>query len=200
MAKEPHHRHNGGPLSDEMAEKLWGHVRALEIFAEQKADIGEDEKARKALAKADGIDTNILAAIIKRRKLGAGETATADQLVRIYEEALEDQGALPLEQTRITPAPRRTVEEIATETHGQDAPEMPERADPPAAIEPVDDEEQYLRAVQLVKDNNNGSTSWLQRQLGMGFNAASRLVERMERERVLTKPDANGRRGVALFD
>jgi uncharacterized protein (UPF0335 family) len=128
--KEPPHRHNGGPLSDEMAEKLWGHVRALEILEEQAQDIRDDVKARKGIAKADGFDSNILAAILKRRKNGHGETLAADTLTRIYEEALQDEGVLPLEQTRITPEQRRRdVEEIGQTLHGQSAPPMPERED-----------------------------------------------------------------------
>jgi uncharacterized protein (UPF0335 family) len=140
MPKEPPHRHNGGPLSDDMAEKLWGHIRAMEIFEEQAQDIRDDIKARKELAKADGFDPNIMAAILKRRKNGAGETMLADQMTKIYEEALVDQGALPLEQTRITPAQRRRdVEEISQTIHGEDAPPMPERADNPQPDPPPSD-------------------------------------------------------------
>jgi hypothetical protein len=54
------HRHNGGPLNDDDARKLWNHIRALENLEEQKADINLDVKARKELAKADGFDTNIV--------------------------------------------------------------------------------------------------------------------------------------------
>jgi hypothetical protein len=82
-----------------------------------------DIKARKDLAKADGFDTNIVGAIVKRRKLGHGETRAADDLIRLYEEALEEQGALPLEQTRTRQPQRRSTEQIAQELHGEDAPE-----------------------------------------------------------------------------
>jgi uncharacterized protein (UPF0335 family) len=37
-----------------------------------------DVKARKELAKADGFDTNIVGVIVKRRKIGNGETRVAD--------------------------------------------------------------------------------------------------------------------------
>jgi uncharacterized protein (UPF0335 family) len=73
-APPPPHRHNGGPLNDDDARKLWNHIRALENLEEQKADLNLDVKARKELAKADGFDTNIVLAIVKRRKQGAGET------------------------------------------------------------------------------------------------------------------------------
>ncbi len=130
MPTDPHHRHNGGPLSDDDRRKLWDHVRALEVLEEQEAEIRLDKKARKELAKADGFDTNILAVILKRRKIGEGETMKAGEMIRIYEEGLREQGALPLERTRQPAAPpRRTVEEIAEALHGEAAPDMPEKAD-----------------------------------------------------------------------
>lgn len=130
MPTEPPHRHNGGPLSDDDARKLWDHVRALEVLNEQQDEIRLDMKMRKELAKADGFDNNILASIIRRRKLCEGETRAADSMIKLYEEALREQGVLPLEESRApTPAPRRTVEEIAQDLHGQDAPPMPEKLD-----------------------------------------------------------------------
>lgn len=119
---EPPHRHNGGPLSDDDARKLWDHVRALENLEEQQADIRLDISARKELAKADGFDKNVLAIILKRRKAGEGETRAADTLLQLYEEALREQGILPLEQTRAPATPRRTTEQIAQDLHGEAAP------------------------------------------------------------------------------
>ncbi len=121
--------HNGDGLSLEEQRKLWDHIRALEVLEEQKADIGLDIKMRKELAKADGFDNNILAVILKRRKAGEGETRAADNLMRMYEDALRDQGALPLEQTRKPAAPRRPLKEVAEDLHGEPPPDMPERGD-----------------------------------------------------------------------
>lgn len=123
-APAPPHRHNGGPLNDDDARKLWNHVRAVENLEEQKADIASDITARKALAKADGFDPNIVMAVVKRRKIGSGETYQADTLVRLYEAALEEQGALPLEQTRTIHSQRRSTEQIAQDLHGEEAPPM----------------------------------------------------------------------------
>jgi uncharacterized protein (UPF0335 family) len=122
-AQSPPHRHNGGPLNDDDAKKLWNHVRALENLDEQKADLNMDIKARKELAKADGFDTNVVAAILKRRKTGAGETSAADNLLQLYEEALREQGVLPLEATRTSQPARRSTEQIAQDLHGEDPPE-----------------------------------------------------------------------------
>jgi hypothetical protein len=82
-----------------------------------------DIKARKDLAKNDGFDNNIMAVILKRRKAGEGQTLAADNLLRLYEEALEAQGALPLERTRALHTQRRSTEQVANDLHGEDPPE-----------------------------------------------------------------------------
>jgi S-DNA-T family DNA segregation ATPase FtsK/SpoIIIE len=56
----------------------------------------------------------------------------------------------------------------------------------------------YRRACQLVAESQKASTSWLQRQLRVGYNSAARLVERMEREGLVGRPDHVGRREVLM--
>ncbi|MBO9714717.1 DNA translocase FtsK [Sphingomonas sp.] len=60
------------------------------------------------------------------------------------------------------------------------------------------EEQQYRQAVQLVAESQKASTSWLQRQLRIGYNTAARLIERMEREGLVSKPDHVGRREVLM--
>jgi S-DNA-T family DNA segregation ATPase FtsK/SpoIIIE len=64
---------------------------------------------------------------------------------------------------------------------------------------PDDPETQtYRRAVQLVVENRKASTSWLQRQLRVGYNGAARLIERMEKAGIISTPDHVGRREVLI--
>jgi DNA segregation ATPase FtsK/SpoIIIE-like protein len=49
---------------------------------------------------------------------------------------------------------------------------------------------------QLVFENQKASTSWLQRQLRIGYNSAARLIERMEEEGMVGPPNHVGRREV----
>ena len=60
------------------------------------------------------------------------------------------------------------------------------------------EEQLYRRAVQLVAESQKASTSWLQRQLRVGYNSAARLIERMERDGLVSKPDHVGRREVLM--
>lgn len=111
-------------LDADKRQSLWNHVRALETFDEQLQEVRDDRKARKDLAKQQGFDPNILDAIVKRRKIGAGETRQADDLVKIYEEALAELGVKPLEETRRPREAdeRRTLEEIDEALHGEPDP------------------------------------------------------------------------------
>lgn len=54
----------------------------------------------------------------------------------------------------------------------------------------------YRKACQLVFENQKASTSWLQRQLRVGYNSAARLIERMEKEGLVSEPNHVGRREV----
>ena len=56
----------------------------------------------------------------------------------------------------------------------------------------------YRKAVQTVAESQKASTSYLQRQLRVGYNSAARLIERMEKEGLVGQPDHVGRREVLI--
>ncbi len=56
----------------------------------------------------------------------------------------------------------------------------------------------YRRAVQVVAESQKASTSYVQRQLRVGYNSAARLVERMEADGLVSRPDHVGRREVMI--
>ncbi len=57
---------------------------------------------------------------------------------------------------------------------------------------------EYRRACQLVAESQKASTSWLQRQLRIGYNRAARHIERMEKDGLVSRPDHVGRREVLM--
>jgi S-DNA-T family DNA segregation ATPase FtsK/SpoIIIE len=56
----------------------------------------------------------------------------------------------------------------------------------------------YRKAVQVVAESQKASTSYLQRQLRVGYNNAARLIERMEKDGKVSAPDHVGRREVLI--
>ncbi len=60
------------------------------------------------------------------------------------------------------------------------------------------DSQLYRKAVQTVAESQKASTSYIQRQLRIGYNNAARLIERMEKEGIVSAPDHVGRREVLI--
>jgi len=59
-------------------------------------------------------------------------------------------------------------------------------------------EDDYEVAKALVLAHRKTSTSWLQRQLRIGYNSAARLIEQLECEGVVSGPDHIGRRAILM--
>jgi DNA segregation ATPase FtsK/SpoIIIE, S-DNA-T family len=56
----------------------------------------------------------------------------------------------------------------------------------------------YREAVDIVLKDRKPTTSYLQRRLGIGYNRAATLIERMEQEGVVGAPSRTGRREILL--
>lgn len=74
----------------------------------------------------------------------------------------------------------------------------PSAFEPPSGDEPTppDGDGLYARAIALVGAHSKASTSWLQRELRVGYNTAARLIGRMEEDGYVSAPEARGRRKV----
>ena len=58
------------------------------------------------------------------------------------------------------------------------------------------DDRMYDQAVAIICQEQRASTSFVQRQLQIGYNRAARIIERMEAEGVISKPNHAGKREV----
>ncbi|MGB3739680.1 MAG: DNA translocase FtsK 4TM domain-containing protein [Pontixanthobacter sp.] len=58
------------------------------------------------------------------------------------------------------------------------------------------DERKYRAACQVVIENQKASGSWLQRQMGVGYNTAAKWIERMEGEGLVGPANHVGRREI----
>ena len=65
-----------------------------------------------------------------------------------------------------------------------------------ASLDDNPEDQQYRKACQLVFESQKASTSWLQRQLRVGYNSAARLIERMEDDGLVSPANHVGRREV----
>jgi DNA segregation ATPase FtsK/SpoIIIE, S-DNA-T family len=60
------------------------------------------------------------------------------------------------------------------------------------------EDQMFRKAIQVVAESQKASTSYIQRQLRIGYNSAARLIERMETEGFVSRPDHVGRREVLV--
>ena len=56
----------------------------------------------------------------------------------------------------------------------------------------------YDQAVAIVTRDKKPTTSYIQRRLQIGYNRAARLIERMEEDEMISKPNHQGKREILL--
>jgi S-DNA-T family DNA segregation ATPase FtsK/SpoIIIE len=83
--------------------------------------------------------------------------------------------------------------EVTQEPNQDGADDNPELFDGEAA-----DGDLFDRAVEIVRRDRKASTSYLQRRLSIGYNRAATLIERMEKEGVISEANAAGKREILL--
>jgi uncharacterized protein (UPF0335 family) len=174
------------------AEQLRLFIERIERLDEEKRGMADDIKDVYAEAKSTGFDAKTMRHIVRLRKMEKHHRDEADALLETYRNALGmGFGTTPLG------ADIERLEAVTADTSvsmrvGCAQPVLINQK----ARELAAEGDGYAEAVALVRDNNKASTSWLQRHLRIGYNAAARLIERMEREGIVTKPDHVGRREV----
>ncbi|QKX02572.1 FtsK/SpoIIIE family DNA translocase [Wolbachia endosymbiont of Dirofilaria (Dirofilaria) immitis] len=56
----------------------------------------------------------------------------------------------------------------------------------------------YKQAVEIIQKDRKVSTSYIQRQLRIGYNRAANIIERMEKEGVVSAPNYSGKREILV--
>lgn len=186
-------------MSTVAADELRLLIERAERLEDEKRAIADDIKDVLTEAKSRGYDPKAIRAIMairrKKKEVYQEEQAILDTYMHALgmDFASTPLGASvadrdPLGSSSIQEAIRRTVDAVNDGALGPNV----------TAFVPGDpsDDELYAQAVSLVVDNQKASTSWLQRQLRLGYNSAARLVERMEREGIVGRPNHLGAREV----
>jgi len=57
-------------------------------------------------------------------------------------------------------------------------------------------DELYSKAVEIIKTEGKASTSFLQRKLGIGYNRAARIIDKMEEEKIISPANHIGKREI----
>ncbi len=80
----------------------------------------------------------------------------------------------------------------------EDEPEEGGELPSPGSMDAEEGGDLYDRAVAIVLRDKKCSTSYIQRRLSVGYNKAASLVERMEKEGVVSPPNHSGKREILV--
>ncbi len=125
--------------------------------------------------------------------LGQGDmllSSGAGQLTRIHGPFVSDEEIEAIVMSLRTESEPRYVEGITDDPSPADA--------ALAAARPSNFDDLYEKAVAIVLRDRKASTSYIQRRLSIGYNRAADLIERMEREGIITPAGAAAKRDVLL--
>jgi len=128
--------------------------------------------------------------------LGAGDmlySAGSGQTVRVHGPFVSDEEVEAVASALRSEGEPAYVETLAIQLEAE--PNMP-GGPANGGSQPVSPDDLFDRAVALVHRDGKASTSYLQRRLGIGYNRAADLIERMESEGLVSAADNVGRRKV----
>jgi uncharacterized protein (UPF0335 family) len=155
-------------------------IERIERLEEEKKGINDDIKDVYLEAKATGYDAKIMRQIIRLRKMPVHDRQEMQAVLETYLSALGMEDGPGRQQSMYD---------------GHDG-----RPDPttPAPAPTATEEERFKTALSLVVKHQNASTSWLQRQMRIGYNSAAKLVEELEQKGVVGPPDHIGKREILV--
>jgi S-DNA-T family DNA segregation ATPase FtsK/SpoIIIE len=85
-----------------------------------------------------------------------------------------------------------------TEDDGEDDEDAPGRGSGGGGGNFEDSDDPYDQAVAVVLRDGKASTSYIQRRLGIGYNRAASIIERMEKEGVVGPANHAGKREILV--
>ncbi|WP_423415805.1 DNA translocase FtsK 4TM domain-containing protein [Hyphomicrobium sp. B1] len=124
--------------------------------------------------------------------LGQGDmlySTGAGQLVRVHGAFVSDEEVVAFADALRQEGAPKYVDGIT---------ETPPPSDVATGIREASDDDLYDRAVAIVLRDGKASTSYIQRRLSIGYNRAADLIERMEREGLISTANSVGKREILM--
>ena len=124
--------------------------------------------------------------------LGQGDmlySTGAGQFVRVHGAFVSDEEVVAFAEALRQEASPKYVEGIT---------DTPPQSEAAGGVREASDDDLYDRAVAIVLRDGKASTSYVQRRLSIGYNRAADLIERMEREGLISAANSVGKREILV--
>jgi S-DNA-T family DNA segregation ATPase FtsK/SpoIIIE len=124
--------------------------------------------------------------------LGAGDmllASGAGQATRVHGPFVADEEVEAISQFLRQQGEPRYIDGLADRITPEETPDGPEARG-------ASEEDLFDRAVAVVLRDRKASTSYIQRRLAIGYNRAADLIERMEREGLISPANSVGKREI----
>ncbi|HET6388800.1 FtsK/SpoIIIE family DNA translocase [Hyphomicrobium sp.] len=124
--------------------------------------------------------------------LGQGDmlySTGAGQFVRVHGAFVSDEEVVAFAEALRQEASPKYVEGIT---------DTPAQSEVQSGVREASDDDLYDRAVAIVLRDGKASTSYVQRRLSIGYNRAADLIERMEREGLISAANSVGKREILV--
>lgn len=160
-------------------------MERIDRLEEEKKGIGDDIRGVYSEAKSQGYNPTIMRALRKLMKMSPDDRANYEAELETYSRAVGLEG-LPLGDFAASVSINGGSVERLDPVHVQ------------AEINTIfgDQDGLYNQAVEIVRVDGKASASYIQRRMRIGYNAAARLIDRMEEAGLVTPPDHVGKRQI----
>lgn len=190
-------------------EALKSFIERIERLAVEKKAISDDIKDIYSEAKSTGFDPKIMKQVVKLRKMDEHKRNEEEALLDIYKSAV---GMTPLEEyvrksLDAEYKPKEAADKVVKKTIKPlvDAVKdlkkdyhisTSETGDGTPVITLTTKEDLFDQAVEIIFKDNKCSTSYLQRQLKIGYNRAANICDMLQDKKYIKTADKVGKRTV----
>lgn len=174
---------------------------ARRVAAMSNAGIAQQVSANRATVIAGKKDAKLIEQNIKTQLVAAQASL---KMIRSHQKGEASIPGISSELSRLwklTQDGALTTDEFAAEKARLIARELPAKEAQQNSVDILDNseaDETYQRAIRIVAESQKASTSYLQRQLRIGYSNAAHLIERMEKDGYVGIADHVGRREVLI--
>lgn len=187
------------PLRENQVERLKRLMLEYNQLEDEKADISEQQKSIIGIVKDYGLDTKQFRQKCKEARTPQTKREEKQIMDEIYSVLIDDDGS----RARLAVTQQMAVIQQAVKLFGKDLqPNESAIAEKPTILgvdfarNELDDADLITKAIEIIAFENKVSVSLLQRNLKIGYNRASALIDKLENYGAISPANHVGQRTI----